>query len=158
MNGNEYVYNEEESELKPEGDYEVFVEKMEVRVLSTGTEKLYIQYRVRSDVEQAYKNCCLFEDIWKEKENPNKFNGKRINRLLGTQKLQKGTTFNGINDIINFMLGKRLVVHLVQQYDNYRQATINSIAYYKPTKEAPKQLGDKEAPKKEELSEDELPF
>lgn len=163
----EYVYEDEENELKPEGDYEVYVERMEVRVLSTGTEKLSIQYRIRSDIEQPYGNCCLFEDIWKEKENPNVFNHVRINKLIGTQHPAKGTKFNGINEIINFMLGKRLVVHLVQTYDNYYNKTINTISYYKATSDAPKQLQPaqpqmqpkaKLEPKYEEISDDDLPF
>ncbi len=161
MNENAYVYNgEENSELKPEGDYEVFIEKMEVRVLRTGTEKLFIQYRVRSDVEQQYKNACLFEDIWKEKNNPNKFNGVRINQLLGTQHPEKGTVFNGINDVINFMLGKKLIVHLVQQFDNYQNATINVVKYYKSSNAKPRTLGETSVSPTPTISpaDDDLPF
>lgn len=163
MNDNDYVYVQEnkQSSLKPEGDYEVYIEKMEVRTLPTGTEKLWVQYRIREDVEQPCKNGCVFEDIWKEKANPNKFNGKRINRMLGTQKIKENTVFNGINGIIDFMLGKNLIIHVVQQFDDFNQETRNSIAYYKPSTQAPRSLGDNGGASKSqfvEITDDDLPF
>lgn len=160
---NEYTY-ENDNDLKEEGDYEVRVEKMEIRVLPSGTEKLFLQYRIRDDVEQKYKNACLFEDIWHEKENPNLFNRKRINKLLGTQEIKEGTVFESINKICDFMLGKYLMVHLVKQFDDYKGEEINSIAYYKKTNSAPKRLGSEEnkptpAPSKPvEINDDDLPF
>lgn len=157
----DYTY-ENQNDLKDEGDYEVVVEKMEIRVLPSGTEKLFVQYRIRDDVEQKYKNACLFEDIWHEKENPNLFNRKRINRMLGTQDVKEGQVFASINNICDFMIGQKLVVHLVKQYDDYRGEEINSIAYYKRTANAPKKLEEKKpeekpVPKKE-LDDDDLPF
>lgn len=164
---NEYTYEGNDNELKEEGDYEVFVEKMEVRVLPSGTEKLFVQYRIRDDVEQKYKNACLFEDIWHEKENPNLFNRKRINRMLGTQDVKEGQVFASINSICDFMIGQKLIVHLVKQYDDYRGEEINSISYYKKTNSAPKKLGSgtpastptpTPTPKPQEDDNDGLPF
>lgn len=143
---NNYTYSAE-STLKEEGDYEVFVEKMELRVLPSGTEKLFVQYRIREDVEQKYKNSCLFEDIWHEKENPILFNRKKINRILGTQPdVKEGMVFNNINDICNFMLGKYLQVHVVKQYDDYKGEEVNSIAYYRTSKNTNKQVADTQKP------------
>lgn len=162
----DYTFNKE-NELKEEGDYEVFVEKMEIRILPSGTEKLFCQYRVRDDVEQKYKNSCLFEDIWHEKDNPNLFNRKRINRILGTQDIEEGTVFESINAICDFMLGKNLIVHLTKQYDEYRGEEVNSIAYYKPTKNGNKQVvaPQQTAPEKQftqikldVVNDDDLPF
>lgn len=162
---NEYTYENDSNDLKEEGDYEVRVEKMEIRVLPSGTEKLFLQYRIRDDVEQKYKNACLFEDIWHEKENPNLFNRKRINKLLGTQEVKEGTVFESINKICDFMLGKDLMVHLVKQFDDYKGEEINSISYYKKTNSAPKTLGsaeNKPAPstptKPIEIDDNDLPF
>ena len=164
---NEYTY-ENNNELKEEGDYEVTVEKMEVRILPSGTEKLFVQYRIRDDVEQKYKNACLFEDIWHEKDNPNLFNRKRINRMLGTQEVKEGTVFPNINAICDFMIGQKLIVHLVKQFDDYRGEETNSIAYYKKTNNGTKKVGTPNpAPKPEtpavelqpvEISDDDLPF
>lgn len=160
---NEYTY-ENDNELKVEGDYEVIVEKMEVRILPSGTEKLFVQYRIREDVEQKYKNACLFEDIWHEKDNPNLFNRKRINRMLGTQEVKEGTVFPNINAICDFMIGQKLVVHLVKQFDDYKGEEINSIAYYKRTNNGSKKLGENPAPIANApipavgISDDDLPF
>ena len=166
----DYTY-ENQNDLKEDGDYEVFVEKMEVRILPSGTEKLFVQYRIRDDVEQKYKNSCLFEDIWHEKDNPNLFNRKRINKLLGTQDVKEGQVFANINEICNFMLGKKLIVHLVTQYNDYRGEEENSISYYKRTANAPQQLkgaptptqpkADNSLPKPvsiPEIDDDDLPF
>ena len=57
------------SDLLKEGEYEVFIEKATIKTLSTGTQKISLQFRVRTDVEQEGKNRVIFEDIWKEKEN-----------------------------------------------------------------------------------------
>ena len=160
-----YTY-ENDYDLKEEGDYEVIVEKMEVRILPSGTEKLFVQYRIRDDVEQKYKNSCVFEDIWHEKENPNLFNRKRINRLLGTQNIEEGTVFESINNICDFMIGQKLIVHIVKQFNDYKGEEENSVAYYKRTNNGSKQLpqdGEKPQPQPKQETpkvpdDDDLPF
>lgn len=154
-----YTYERQQSELKKDGEYEVRIEKMEVRTLPSGVEKLFLQYRIRDDIEgQAYKGACIFEDIWHEKDNPNVFNRKRINQLLGTQDVKEGTVFDSINDVINFLLGKPLIVVLVTKYDDYRGENINSVNYYRSSKQKPKTMGETTQQKSNVVDDKDLPF
>lgn len=157
-NNNTYTYeNTGSGGLMPNGDYEAVIERMEVKTTSTGKEKLSIMYRVRSDVEQQYKNKCIFEDIWHDKERPNMFNIRRINMLLGTQAIEPGTTFNGVDEIIEFLLGSYLIIHVNQVFDDYRNEDVNKVGWYKSSNYKPKSLGTSE--KQTSIVDDEdLPF
>ena len=128
-----YTYNDEKA-LVAQGAYEVMIERMEVKTLSTGREKITIMYRILDIDQQKFANKCLFEDIWEEKLNPGIFNRKRINQLLGTQKIKEGTTFEDINAIIDFMLGKRLIVNVDIEFDDYNKEDRNVVKFYKSSK------------------------
>ena len=152
-----YTYEKETVGLMKEGDYEVVVERIEKKTLTSGREKLSIMYRVRSDVEQTFKNKCLFEDIWQEKENPQFFNRKRINQLLGTQEIEDGTTFSSIEDIIDFVSGTYLRVHVGVVFNDYTGEDVNTVSYYKPSKHKPQKLIMKE-PTNGSIIDYDLPF
>ena len=140
----DYSYTKEQSySLVSEGDFEVFVEKMERKVSPSGKEKLSLTFRIREDVEQGFKNRVMFEDIWTEKDNPKYFNRKRINKLLNTQEddLEDGQSFETINDIIDFMVGKPLIIHVAIEFDNYRGDDVNTISFYKKSKVGVKSIG-----------------
>ena len=134
-----YEYNKVES-LMAEGDYEARIEKMEVRVLPNGKEKLTIMYRIRDDIEQPYANKCVFEDIWKEKDSPEHFNRKRLNMLLGTQDVEEGKVFDGINEIINFLTGSCLIIHVKKVFEEYYGEDRNRVGWYKSSNNKPKSL------------------
>lgn len=160
MNENSYTFTKEVKEysLIPEGDYEVRIEKAERKTLSTGKEKLTITYVVRQDVEQECKNRYVFEDIWQEKDNPQFFNRKRLNQLLGTQDIKEGTTFADINEVLDFLWNQSLIVHIGQSYDDYRQKDVNYVSYYKSSQHLPQKLGSTATTTKVEITDDELPF
>ena len=130
-----YDYNKaNDSSLIKDGDYEVYIEKIEEKTLPSGKQKLAIKYRVRSDVEQEYANRCIFEDIWAERLAPQFYNRKRINQLLGTQHPKDHTEFNDINNVIQFLEGCNLIVHINTVLDEYRGEDVNTVGYYKSTK------------------------
>lgn len=146
----EYECKKEYS-LLPEGDYEAIIEAMEVRTLPTsGKEKLAITFRL----ENGRK---IFEDIWKPKDNPTRFNPKRINQLLGTQDIENGTKFNGIENVIDFLVGKPVIVHVVKVYDDYYKEDKNSVKFYKSSKNKPQKLEAKTGIP-EATTDDDLPF
>lgn len=155
----DYVYNGE-SNLMEEGAYEVTIEAIERRVLPSGKEKLVVKYRVRTDVEQKYRNRCVYEDIWAERENPNYFNRKRINQLLGTQHIEEGTSFETINDVIDYLMYANLIINVAIEMDTYRGKDVNVVSYYNSSKIKPNSL-DEENPKGDnlpEVNDDDLPF
>lgn len=160
-----YTYEKQEFELLPEGDYEVVLQEMGRKIIpSSGKEKIAIIFRVRDDVEQDCKGRLVFEDIWKEKENPEYFNRKRLNKLLGTQKIDDGHVFEDINSIAEFMKGAFLIAHVVREFDEYSGQDRNRVAYYKPTKSGTQELkreedaGSKPKLKLEDIPDDQLPF
>ena len=156
-----YTYDQSDTNtLMKEGDYEATIEKIERKTLPSGKEKLAVTYRIRTDVEQEYKNKCMFEDIWAEKANPEIFNRKRINQLLGTQNIKDGTTFETINDVIKFLLGGNLIIHISVEFDDYHGEDKNVVSYYKSSKHKDKVIGEEGVNKTEkiEISDDDLPF
>lgn len=145
----------DEYDLLKENDYEVVIEEMKVVTLPSGIELLKIKYRVRDDVEQEYKGRCVFEDIWKDKEQPECFNITRISKLCRACGFAVGHEFKDLDDLINQLKGSYLIIHVTIKHDNYRDTDINSIPYYKESKNKPQTVGEK----KEEVKDDpELPF
>ena len=149
--------------LIPEGDYEVSIERIQKRKTPNGKEKLSLMFRIREDVEQIGKNRVLFEDIWAEKDNPGVYNRKRINQLLGTQKdVVDGQVFETIDDIIEFIEGAQLIVHINIELDTYRGEDVNNVAYYKSSKTTPRTVATTSPAATEVISavtgSDDLPF
>ena len=164
------------SGLVKEGDYEALIERMEVKTIPSGKNKLSVAFRIRDDVDQSYKNKWMFKDIWAEKDNPEVFNRKQINQLLGTQKIEDGTEFASINEIIKFLENAPLIIHVSIEFDDYRGEDVNTISYFKKTKVVPQVVGEveekadipampsakpvmpEESPKGVVLGDDDLPF
>ena len=115
-------------ELLKEGEYEVVIETIEIKTLQSGKEKIGIKFRVRSDVEQDAKGRIVFEDIWKEKENPQYFNRRRLNQLLGTQHLKDGVVFEGIEGIIEVLKGAYVRIKVAVQFSEYRKEDENKVS------------------------------
>lgn len=156
--------------LVKEGDYEAIIERMEVKTIPSGKNKLSVAFRIRDDVDQAYKNKWMFKDIWAEKDNPEVFNRKQINQLLGTQEIKDGTEFASINEIIKFLENSTLIIHVSIEFDEWRGEDVNTISYYKKTKIVPQLVGGdeedvkpkpqnkKKTEKVDVIEDDDLPF
>ena len=160
-----YTFNQSEAQsgdLVPTGDYEATIEKIEKRTLPTsGKEKLSIMYRIRQDVDQPCKNRVVFEDVWAERDHPEFFNRKRLNQLMGTQKIEDGYVFDGISDVIEFLTGANLQIHVAVEFDDYSGKDRNQVKWYRSSKAAPKELGDKKpgSPSPDiEIKDEDLPF
>lgn len=162
-----YAYSAAESgetkfEPLPEGDYEVTAEKVELRTLKSGKIKVSLQLRVRSDVEQEGKGRVIFDDVWKEKDNPEYFNRKRINMLLGTQDVKDGTVFDTIQDVMLALQGAHMVAHVTQEFDDFRGETINRVKWYRSSNVKPQTLGAAPAAPATsgvaDIDEEDLPF
>lgn len=134
--------------LIAEGEYEAIIESIVVTTVpTTGTEKIAIKFKIRNDLEQEFKGRILFEDIWKEKENPQFFNRKRLNQLMGTQDVKDGQVFQTVDNIVEFLNGAKLIVVVKKEMDTYRNKEVNRIAYYKSSKVKPQKfVEDKELP------------
>jgi hypothetical protein len=139
-------------ELLKEGEYEAVIEAIEIKTLQSGKEKIGIKFRIRTDVEQEAKGRVVFEDIWKEKENPQYFNRKRLNQLLGTQHLHDGMTFDGIESVLAVLKGGFVRIKVAVQFSEYRKEDENKIAYYKTTTKPAQKI------EKKEIKDEDVPF
>lgn len=140
--------------LIAEGLYEVILEKAETKTLPSGKEKIGIMFRIRSDVDQAFQNRVVFEDIWKERDTEF-FNRKRLNMLMGTQNFENGKTFNSIAELIDALTGAFLQINVTKSYDDYRQEEVNGISYYRSSEHKPQTVA---ATQPSDISEDDIPF
>jgi hypothetical protein len=140
-------------ELVAAGEYEAIIESIEIRTVpTTGTEKIAISYKIRSDVDgQKFGGRILFEDIWKEKSDQRFYNRKRLNQLMGTQKISDGQSFENIEAVLNFLKNSNIVIVVRVEHDTYYNKNVNSISYYKSSKFVPQSL-------KTEIADEDLPF
>ena len=65
---NDFSQAQQNSNLKPEGDYEVLIVKAEERQTKNGKLGLNFSMVIRNDVDQAYKNGYIFHTLWKRRE------------------------------------------------------------------------------------------
>ena len=130
-----YKYDVKDTKnLVKEGNYEAIIERVEVKTTPNGKNKLSVAFRIRDDVEQPYGNKWMFKDIWEERENPGVFNRKQINQLLGTQEIEDGREFASIREIIGFLEGAALIIHVGVEFDNYMGEDVNTVSYFKKSK------------------------
>lgn len=154
-----YTYDQNDTfSLIPDGEYEAQIERIEKRETASGKRKLSVQFRIRSDVDQQCKNRVVFEDIWAEKDNPDFYNRKRLNKLIGTQKIEDGHVFGDIDDVIGFLTGAYLIISVGKEFDDYTGEDRQRVRFYKPSKNGAKEIGAKPEPADANDAEDDLPF
>lgn len=125
--------------LVDKGKYEAVVEKIEIKTASTGTVYLNIQYRIRSDVDQPYGNRVIFETIFKEKDS-DYFNRQRLTKLVKATCENSDLYFESIDDILESIAGKKLIINVAIRHDEFRDADINYVSYYEPPEAGDKVL------------------
>lgn len=153
-----YTSNENNSGLLKNGEYECVIDSISEKPYgSEGKVYLSIQYRVRNDVEQDYKNAVVFESLFKSRET-NDYSDRRIGNLLYCSGLPKGETKNDIDEVIDFCKGRyiRVVVETVK--NTYKDKEENVVKFYKPTKFDLKATSISKKEEVEELDDDSLPF
>lgn len=138
-------YKDESFGLLDKGDYEVILDKIEIKQSSNGNEYATLQYKVRSDVDQSFKNRVLFDTIFKEKDKEGRitgfYNRARITKILKAIFPENTPlNFQSAEDIFETMVGHKLVVNVNQKYDEFWGEDKNYIVYFKPTKHGDKTL------------------
>lgn len=106
---------ERQNDLPPDGDYEVVVEKAEVRKPQSegGQQRISLQLRVRDDVEQPFQNRVIFDNIWPDRENPEEWDGRKIYELIHTgQNVRADGTSDDPNVQTKFDDGEELIQYL----------------------------------------------
>lgn len=146
----------------PEGEYEVIIEKVELQANKDNTNKcIFLQYRIREDVDQEYKRFVIFERIWQNRET-HQFNLDRLNRLLSSAtKLADGKVFNTLNEVLEELKDSKLRVVVKIEHDDYRDEDRNFVYFYKSSKVQATQLSSttsSSTTSSVEITENDLPF
>ena len=139
--------------LIEKGEYEMQVTSIKFMETNSGKEYLSVGFKIREDVEQPFKNRFVFENIWKEKDNPEYYNRKRIGSLLRTQGSE--IEANDIEEVVEIMEGAYLIGVVDTVFNDYTGTNENKIKFYKPSKVGEQTLSSE--PKLDITAED-LPF
>ena len=160
-----YTYSKEEYEKMPKGDYECFIESMQLgETLERNEPKINIRLRVRDDIEQNMKNRVIFDSIYLDKNNPNIFDTKKINRILSSQNdIQDNQYFETIQDVIDFLVGKTVLISLnyfadKNNADKEYQTLTYKVSKYQPKKFTTTTNKETSSVVDDLLSEEDLPF
>ena len=154
-----YTSNENEVKLLNDGEYECVIDDIKEKTYGMENKTcLSIQFRIRSEVEQAGKNRIVFETLYKSKET-NDYNGKRIGNLLCACGLPVGESKDTISEVCKFCKGAYLIAGIGIRMNDYLGKNENYVKFYGKTKNASKASTLVNEPKQEEeISDDMLPF
>ena len=166
----EYKFSDKETyELIRQGTYEVTIIEAVVKSYKTDSTKQYLslKYLIRLDVEQPHGNRVIFESIFRDKNFPTKFDNRKLQKIILTQKGKETfqTEFANEDELIQYLNGLNMQITINQKEpDDYRNEPYNEVAYmsYKPSAVVYQTIGQQPASKpsapKIDISDDLLPF
>lgn len=145
-----------EYEQIKDGEYEVEIESAEeTEIPTTHTPKLKFVYTIRSDVEQDFQGRKIFEDWFKMKDTHD-YNKKRLRQIIwATKRAEPTQTFATLKEVLDFLVGKQVVVNVKNEDDSYNGITRTrlNVKFYKESLHKPQTLNTQV-----DLNDDELPF
>ncbi len=149
--------------LKPEGDYEVLISKVHIDVAKSGTEYISIPMTIRKDVDQPYQNAKIFYSLWKRKEpsaldmEVEGYSFDQLMRVCEAVGIPAGTSFEGLEDILNQISWKQVICHL--RHNEYNGQKQEQVHYLKKTEHPTSVQAPVYAEPAAELEDDgDLPF
>lgn len=147
-----------EEDLIEAGTYEVVLEA-EKREFGENKENigLFCKFRIRNDVDQAYKGRVVFDMIWKDKDQvewKDWFDHRKLHKIILTQEKPK-LSFNNPDECIQYINGLSMRINIEKTFDDYRGKYINKVAYLSYDKSNVKSVNAITA---DEPADDDLPF
>ena len=129
----DYSKAQQSDSIKPEGDYECIVQKIEERTTMNGKRKFSVWLVIRNDVEQGYKNGLIFHDIWAktpekltaDDESVGGYNFAQLMALAQAVKLPQDKDYPDLSALIADMLNKPVKAHLY--HNEYNGKTYEKI-------------------------------
>ena len=135
---NNYAEADMGNNIKPEGDYECIIQKIEERTTRNGATGLNISMVIRNDVEQKFKNGFIFHTLWKRREPTEmdkQVNGYGFGQVMALGKsagLPDGKDYESLTEFCNDLINKPVRVNLKhEEYNGKMQERVN---YLNPTK------------------------
>lgn len=124
--------------IKPEGDYECIIVKVEERVTQNGKENLNISMVIRNDIEQGYKNGYIFNTLWKRREPTNadlQVNGYGFNQIMALGKaagLPDGKEYESLEQFCGELINKPIRATI--KHEEYNGKMQERVSWLNPTK------------------------
>ena len=134
---NDFSQAQQNSDLKPEGDYEVIIVKIEERATPNGKLGLNLSMVIRNDVEQSYKNGYIFHTLWKRREPTPadmQVNGYGFGQIMALGKavsLPDGKDYADLGEFLGDVAKRPLRVHLT--HETYQNVKRERVSYMEPT-------------------------
>ena len=123
--------------LKPEGDYECIIVKIEEKTTRNGAKGLNFSMVIRNDVEQGYKNGYIFHTVWRKK-NPSTYDeqvkGYNFGQLMAIAeacRLKDDKEYEYLEDFLTELNKKPLRVTL--KHDDFNDRTYEKVSFFNPT-------------------------
>lgn len=120
------------------GTYEVIVKTAHETVSKSGKEHIYIDFVIRNDIEQDFKNFHIFYKFWKQKED-GKYNLRRFTKLVKDLRVPDGKEYENLQACLDDFVGKVCKVRVAnekstskengQTYDNLNVKQTDVSAY-----------------------------
>lgn len=134
-----------------DGTYEVLIDKAVQNASQGGTDFLDIQFKIREDYNQQFKNNRIFHKIWINKET-RKYPVGQVMNLAKQAGIPDGTKFNSLDDYLNMLVGKALKVTVKNETSEYNGKTYENLNVKRIEKS---ELSGMQAP---EVNDIDLPF
>ncbi len=127
-------YDDVNSDLIPEGTYEVVIKKAEERATKTGAVGMNFHLVIRADVDQSQKKRYIFHTLWKRK-NPTQadmqvqgYGFNQIMQLAKSAKIPAGASYETVYDLCRDLTGRFLRVKVVHDtWQGVTRAIVDSI-------------------------------
>lgn len=124
-------------DLIPKGEYEVIITKIEECTTQKGATGLNFTLVIRNDVEQKYKNRCIFHTFWKRKEPTQAdmqvqgYSFKQIMQLAKAIRLPSGKSYETVYSLCNELGGR--VMRVTVGHKEYNGRTSEEVKFMNET-------------------------
>ena len=159
-----FDYKDERDNLVPAGSYEATASCGGVSLNNYGEEIIRLSWKIREDVNQACQGRIVFDDIRKEKNNPNEFNQQKIYEIIhgGQDHADKGAKFQfeTYDDICLYLNGMNAIIDVdVRTSNSGKKFNCIKFGGYHPTNAKGQTLASA-APATDvsDIDDDQLPF
>lgn len=128
----------QQSNIKPEGDYECLIQSVEERITRNGATGLNVAMVIRNDVQQNYKNAYIFHTLWKRKEpteadkQVNGYGFGQVMALVKAAGLPDGKEYDSLHQFCEELVGKPLRVTI--KHEEYKGNMQERVSWLNPTK------------------------
>lgn len=126
------------NELLPKGIYECIIKSAFLTATKNGTEYFSVDFIIRNDVPQKYKDRHIFHCIWKKKEPTQQdltvegFSFKQLMQIAKSVKLPSGKNYAGLDSLGEDFKSKCVSVTI--EHSTYNGNTNEKVKYVNETK------------------------